>query len=466
MSSRARFKELAEEKARRLAHTLATYRPYPKQMKFHEEGARYRQRLLRAGNQQGKTHAGSVEKAYHLTGLYPDWWKGRRFDRPIVAWAASDTAETTRDNPQRALFGLVGDFGSGAVPGWLCGDKKTAIGVADLFDYVKVKHVSGGYSTVRLKYYAQGRQKWQGPPVDVVWFDEEPPPDIYDEGRARTIATLGMVYTTFTPLMGMTDVVRRFLVEKKEGLCDINMTIDDAEHIPIEERAATIAGFAEHEREARARGVPTLGSGRIYPVADSAISFEAFPYPEHWAQLGGLDFGWDHPTAAVRLRWDRDSDIVYVTDAYRKKEATPVVHAGALRAWQGISFAWPHDGLQHDKGSGETLKAQYEDQGLLMLPERAQFEDGGNSVEAGTTMILDRMQTGRFMVAAHLGDWFEEFRLYHREDGRIVKVGDDLLDATRYAVMMLRFAEVVRASSANVIHFGRFHQSRATSRVV
>lgn len=377
----------------------------------------------------------------HLTGIYPDDWTGRRWDRPVVGWAGSDTGETTRDNPQRALIGLVGEFGTGAIPRRLIGTNKSAMGVADLLDYVKVRHVSGGWSTLRFKYYAQGRQKWQGPPVDFVWFDEEPPEDIYSEGLARTIATGGMVFLSFTPLLGMSEVVRRFLMEDSPDRHDTNMTIDDALHIPESERAKIIAGFAAHEREARAKGIPVLGSGRIFPVAESEISWEPIDLPEHFVWIGGLDFGWDHPTAAVKCAWDRDTDTFYVTQAYKRSEATPLIHSGALRPWgTWLPWAWPHDGMQHDKGSGVQLKQQYADHGLNMLPERATFQDGSNSVEAGIMEMLDAMQTGRFKVAKHLADWFDEFRLYHRDNGKVVKVFDDLISATRYAWMMRRYA--------------------------
>jgi len=387
-----------------------------------------------------------MEVAYHLTGKYPDWWAGRRWDRPIIAWASSDTGETTRDNPQRALLGQVGEFGTGAIPQRLTGVKKSALGVADLMDYVKVRHVSGNWSTLRFKYYAQGRQKWQGPPIDLIWCDEEPPPDIYSEGQARLIATGGMIFTTFTPLLGMSEVVRMFLTEDNDNRSDTNMTIEDAEHIPADEREAIIAAFPEHEREARAKGIPTLGSGRIFPIAESTIKFDlgSQAFPGSWVWIGGLDFGWDHPTAAIKMAWDRDNDIVYITQAYKRSQTTPLIHCGALRPWGSeLPWSWPHDGYQHDKGgSGQELRSQYEGHGLNMLPDHATFEDGGNGVEAGLMDMLSRMQTGRFKVASHLEEWFEEFRLYHREDGKVVKEYDDLMAATRYALMMLRFAEI------------------------
>lgn len=220
------------------------------------------------------------------------------------------------------------------------------------------------------------------------------------------------------------------------------MTIEDAEHYTPEERAAIIASYPMHERDARAKGIPILGSGRVFPIAEDTIKVAAFAIPEHWPQIGGLDFGWDHPTAGVKLAWDRDADILYVANSYGVREATPIIHAAALKAWgDWIPWAWPHDGLQHDKGSGEALAAQYRDQGLNMLPERATFEDGGSGVEAGVAEMIDRMLTGRWKVFDHLEDWFSEFRLYHRKDGLIVKLNDDRISASRYAMMMSRFAE-------------------------
>lgn len=222
----------------------------------------------------------------------------------------------------------------------------------------------------------------------------------------------------------------------------IRMTIDDAEHYTPEQRAAIIASYPAHEREARAKGIPTLGSGRIFPIEESLVAVDAVDIPRHWAVLGGIDFGWDHPTAAVKVAWDRDADCIYVVAAYRVKEQTPVIHAAALKAWgKSLKWAWPHDGLQHDKGSGEQLAELYRLQGLELLPERATFDDGSNGVEAGLMDMLDRMQTGRLKVSKHLTEWFDEFRLYHRKDGKVVKERDDLMSATRYAIMMLRFAE-------------------------
>ena len=402
-----------------------------------------------AGNQLGKTWAGAYEMAMHLTGLYPDWWEGHRFTKEIAAWAGSVSTLATRDTVQRLVCGRPGKLGTGAVPKALITDSKSALGTPDLLDHIKVTHVSGQESTLAFKSYEQGREKWQGETLDLVWFDEEPSQDIYSEGLTRTNATGGITYMTFTPLLGMSEVVRRFLMDKSPGTGVTTMTIDDAEHYTPEQREAIIASYPAHEREARTKGVPSLGSGRIFPLTDESISVAPMDIPAHWVQICGIDFGWDHPSAAVKMAWDRDNDVLYVTAAHRQKEQTPLLFASTVKPWGiWIPWAWPHDGLQHDKGSGQTLADQYRDQGLAMLADKATHApqdgepegSGGNGVEAGLMEMLDRMQTGRLKVFNTLHDWFEEFRMYHRKDGKIVKEMDDLLSATRYALMMKRHA--------------------------
>lgn len=443
----AMLKQIDEALTRR---KLEQYRPYPRQKDFHAAGSKFRERLFMAGNQLGKTVSGAAEMAIHLTGRYPEWWQGRRFNKPIAAWASGVTGESVRDTTQRLLMGRPGQFGTGFIPAeCIVGEPKKAIGTPDLLDSVTVKHESGGESRLYFKRYEQGREKWQGETLDIVWFDEEPPMDIYTEGLTRTNATGGMAYMTFTPLLGMSEVVMRFLNTDSPDRAVVKMTIDDVTHYTDEEKRRIIDSYPPHEREARAKGIPILGSGRIFPVEEDAIKIAPFQIPAHWPRINGIDFGWDHPTAAVHCAWDRDSDCWYVVKAHRMREATPIIHAATIKPWgDWVPTAWPHDGLQHDKGSGDQLAMQYANAGLLMLKERATFEDGSNGVEAGLMDMLQRMQTGRFKVFANLDDWFQEFRLYHRKDGKVVKEMDDLMSATRYALMMKRKAKVRPVPSA------------------
>ena len=413
-----------------------------------------------AGNQLGKTWSAGFETSMHLTGRYPDGWDGRTYSKAVAGWAAGVTSEVTRDSVQRVLCGRINAIGTGAIPKDAIKEKSMKRGVADAIDTMVIKwggggDVQAGESILGFKSYDQGREKFQAETLDFVWLDEEPDADIYSESLTRTNATGGMVYMTFTPLKGMSEVVKRFLIDKMPGTHVTTMTIDDAEHYTPEQRAAIIASYPAHERDARTKGIPTLGSGRIFPVAEESIKVEPFEIPRHWVQICGIDFGWDHPSAAVRIAWDRDNDVIYVTSGHRQKEQTPIMFAATVKPWgDWLPWAWPHDGLQHDKGSGKPLRDQYAAQGLNMLKDKATHPPepgeeegtGGNGVEAGLWDMLDRMQSGRLKVFSNLNDWFEEFRLYHREDGKVVKIDDDLMSATRYAIMMKRFATVKQES--------------------
>ena len=215
----------SETKLRRDTNRLRHYVPYAKQKEFHAAGAVHSERLFMAGNQLGKTWAGGYETAMHLTGRYPDWWEGQTFDKPPIIWASGVTGESTRDNPQRVLIGdppKEESWGTGTIPKDCLLDYGRAMGVPNLLDNAIIRwggggDVQAGEALLYFKAYEKGREKWQGPTIDAVWFDEEPPLDIYTEGLTRTNRgqRSQFVYITFTPLLGMSDVVSLFLLEQK-----------------------------------------------------------------------------------------------------------------------------------------------------------------------------------------------------------------------------------------------------------
>jgi phage terminase large subunit-like protein len=258
---------LETEKTRR--HTenrLAYYKPYPLQQKFHDAGAKYRERLFCCGNQLGKTLAGAMEAAMHSCGRYPDWWEGRRFDRPTVGWACSVSGEVARDTVQRLLLGRSGAIGTSTIPKDAILETITARGIADLIGTIKVQHESGGVSLIVLKSYAAEREAFQGETLDWAWADEEAPIDIYTELLTRTNVGNGPVWMTETPLLGVSEVVRRFLHEKSPDRFVQMMTIEDVGHFSEEEKKRIIASYPKHELEAQRGGAgaaarPALATG-------------------------------------------------------------------------------------------------------------------------------------------------------------------------------------------------------------
>lgn len=191
---------------------------YPKHLEHFAAGKIYRERCFMAANRIGKTVAGSFEVAQHLTGLYKPWWDGRLFRRPNRWWVAGDTNETTRDILQLELLGEVGYRGnrktvdgSGIIPRESLGEVTWKQGVQNLVDTIEIKHKSGGWSKLGLKSYDQGRRAFQGTAKEGILLDEEPPQDVYGECLVRTATTRGIILITFTPLLGISEVVQSFL---------------------------------------------------------------------------------------------------------------------------------------------------------------------------------------------------------------------------------------------------------------
>lgn len=443
---------LLEEKQRRnKGRKIGTYFPevgplrrelYKKHMAFFEAGATFRERAFIAGNRVGKTESGGgFEFVTHLTGQYPSWWKGRRFTKPVDAWAGGDTAKTVRDIIQFKLLGKSDDRGTGLIPADCLVRTTPKHGVPEAIDMIYVKHISGGISQVALKSYDQRREAFQGTEKDVIWLDEEPPLDIYTECLLRTMDTTGtgdhngIVMLTFTPLMGMSDTVLQFLPggeisERQEGSrCVVMAGWDDVPHLTEQVKAELLASIPPFQRDARSKGIPQLGSGAIYPVPESDIVVTDFEIPDHWLRGYGLDVGWNKTSAGFHV-YDRENDVVYRYSEHYRGQAEPSIHAESIKA-RGIWLPGVIDPASRGRtqNDGQQLIQMYRDLGL-------DLEIANNAVEAGIYEMWQRLSTGRYKVFKSCQNWLTEYRLYRRDEkGRIVKTNDHAMDESRYFIM-------------------------------
>ena len=452
---------MRELRKRERYNKLDFYDPYPYQQGFHETGLEANQRLLMAANRIGKSYCGAAELAYHITGLNPKWWNGRRFTQPITAWAGGVSNETTRDIVQAELLGSPDDpeaYGSGSIPLNTLIKTERKPGVPNAKSMALVRHVSGGNSSLFFKAYEMGVEKWQGRSVDCVWLDEEPSRDIYSQAVTRTLDRRGMVYMTFTPESGMTETVASFVNNLKPGQSLTNATWDDASekimsmlgnngHLNEAVMEQILSSYSPHEREMRRYGRPSLGSGLVFPVMEEKLFVDPISIEEHWPRIAAIDFGWDHPTAVVWCAIDNDTDTFYIYDCHRASKASPATHAGFIKSRPSfIPIAYPHDGNRRDSMGNPGLADQYRNLGCNMLlehftnPAALGEKKGGNSVEEGIMAILQAMEADKFKVFSTLSDWFEEFRMYHRKEGKITPIRDDLMSATRYAFQSQRYA--------------------------
>ena len=435
--------ELNAEAERRTHYRIKRYFPetgkcrrelYPKHLQFFAAGAKHRTRAFLAGNRVGKSGAGAFETTCHLTGDYPSWWEGRRFEGPVNVWAAGDTAKTVRDILQVELLGPPGDPERGMIPAHLMDHRTAKPGLASAVETVWVRHRSGGVSVVTFKSYDQRREAFQGTAQHVVWLDEEPPEDILIESILRTAETpdfpAGMVMLTFTPVQGMTSVVLSFLPGGEiTAPTDGNVVFcewDEVPHLSYTEKADLMQRIPPYQRDARMKGIPCLGSGAIYQVPESDIRVDDFEIPRHWPRAFGMDTGWNS-TAAAWGALDREAQVIYLYSAYKRGQAEPAVHAEAVRA-RGSWIPGVGDAAAINTHDGRQFLGIYRRLGLhLTLADKA--------VEAGIQEVFELLSAGRLKVFTSCASWFDEFRLYRRDEvGRIVKQNDHLMDATRYLV--------------------------------
>lgn len=209
----------------------------------------------------------------------------------------------------------------------------------------------------------------------------------------------------------------------------IQIDWDDVPHLSDADKAELIASIPPHQRDARAKGIPALGSGVIYPVAEESYLVDPFEIPRHWPRAFALDVGWNR-TAAIWGAWDRDSDTVYLYSEYYVAEAPPQVHADGIKArgdWiPGVIDPAARGRAQKD---GTALMTEYVALGL-------DLQAANNEVEAGIFAVYRRMQSGRLKVFRTLANYRSEMRLYRRDEkGKIVKERDHLMDAKRYLIM-------------------------------
>lgn len=444
--------QLLEEKQRRTdRRRIDTYFPdhgklrrelYPQHLAFFKLGAACKTRAFMAANRVGKTEGGGgYELTCHLTGDYPSWWEGHRFDRAISAWVAGDTKETVRDIIQAKMLGAVGQIGTGLIPGDSILDMQKRPNGNGALDYVTVQHKSGGISRLGFKSYDQGREAFQGTEQDVIWLDEEANQGVREECVIRLMTTAGLLMETFTPLRGLTPIVLKYLGEGGQVPAnrvafdpdaDRGMVMagwDDVPHLRAEEKRRMLAECSPHQRASRSKGVPSLGSGAIYPVPEEDIVVDDFPIPDWWPRAYGMDVGWNK-TAAIWGAHDLENDIVYLYSEHYRGQAEPSVHADAVKA-RGKWIPGSIDPASRGRGQidGQQLMQMYVDLGL-------DLEKADNAVETGLYEVFQRLSTGRLKIFKSMSSTLGEYRIYRRDEkGRIVKANDHAMDALRYLIM-------------------------------
>lgn len=382
------------------------------------------------GNGSGKSVLLAYFHAMTATGLYPSDWPGRKFLHSTRAAVGSETYKLARNVTQRLLLGPPGEWGTGLIPGSKIRNIVRAAGSEkDLIDTVYIESAFGGVSELALKAYSQGIESWMGEAYDLIGLDEESPFDIFMQAIQRVGRRDGIIFASFTPEKGYSDVVNYIVEEKHEKVAHIFIAQDDNPFLPQEKILEMEAQTPEYLRATKRYGIPMRGVGAIYPVADERLLCDYFEIPASWRRGIGMDFGWV-ATAAVWMAYDAQNDCIYVYREYKSGDKIPGEHALAIGNGPPV-FGDPAGG-QRNQLSGEVAFDTYRDLGLDIVP-------GVNS-HAYLDTIRERMATGRLKVMRDVCPmWFNEKRRYYRDEkGEVANKQDDhLMDAMRYGISML-----------------------------
>jgi len=388
--------------------------------------------VLFGGNRTGKTEAGAFAVQMHATGNYPDWYTGRRFAGATSGVVAGKDGKTVRDTVQLKLLGFPEkEMGTGLIPleCLVLSECKKASGTPNLYETLVVQHVSGEKSIINLKSYNQGRTEFEGTARHYVWEDEEAPIDIHRENVQRVFDYQGIVFNTYTPLQGQTELTRDLRKRSQDedaGVYMATLTWDNVPHITPAMMKAFEGRYPAHEMKARRWGIPKMGSGAIFTTDfDDVLKCRPVRIPAHWPRAFGMDFGWSpHPTAALWGAWDRESDTIYIYSEHRMKKELPSVHANAIMM-RGKWIKGNSETSGTNASDGKRMIQIYRDLGLNLVPAK-------KDTEANIYEARQRIETGRLKVFDTLPMFREEYESFHRNEGRIVKEFDDLVDCLLY----------------------------------
>lgn len=432
---------LAEHERRLKFHKFRDYVPYEKQAEW--LGMMCKVKALFGANRVGKTLTAAFEVVCHLTGRYPDWWKGRKFFHAVQVRCIAINFEQMRKVMQVELLGDVAHaMGSGMIPKELIVDHTMRVGLQDTVDTVWVQHVSGEISSCELMSNVQGREAMQGDHKHVIWIDEECDWDVFVENKLRTAGTgdkaSGIIIVTFTPLKGWTDLVTWILRETDKSMVKhITIGWDDVPHLTAEEKAGLIAGLLPHEIEARSKGIPTMASGLIYPIDLKTLLVRPFDIESYNPGLIGLDVAPVGTTAGALLIRDLASKVTYLTMEHYSTAVSTAVHVAGIKARMG-RYPVRLDPSSHRRGDLDSINLLHEYEACF--GEGWDIADAYNPVYSGISRLWAAMEEGRFKVFNNCAHWIEEHQNYIWDekkktvDGHPVprKQKDHLMDATRY----------------------------------
>lgn len=413
---------------------------HEKQLEFHK--CQKRNRWVFGGNRSGKTECGAVETVWRARGIHPY----RENRDGVCGWVVSPTREVQREVAQKKILYYLN-------PEWIADvvmvSGKSGNPEGGVIDYIAVKNVFGGISTIGFKSAEMGREKFQGASLDFVWFDEEPPEDIYDECRMRVVDRRGDIYGTMTPLKGLTFVYNRIFLNERgdDNVWHIFMEWADNPYLDPEEIAAVSESMTADELERRRYGRFVSGKGLVYPEFDERVHvIPPFDVPREWYDNISIDPGLNNPLSCHFYATDGDGTVYVIAEHY--EAGKPVAYHAQRIKEIAESLNWHTDGKGRISALIDSAASQRTLSSVKSVSEL--FFDEGIAVNArvnkdlfsGINRVKEYLKPlsaqgkPRLYVFSNCVNLIREIKGYFWGEGDVPKKRDDhALDELRYFIM-------------------------------
>jgi phage terminase large subunit-like protein len=460
--TQTKFRDLAIAVAEDMQfNQLQYFRPFEHQHSFFKTGHSARRGIL-AANRIGKTVSTCYETAMHLTGLYPDWWQGHRFEGAITAMVAGEGWSQVAMVLQNELLGtqdvkITEQLGTGAIPRY-CIIKDTMRNDGANCLGVEVRHITGAKSYLLFANYTQEVRQMQGFKLNLAVFDEQPPDDFFSEIVTRTATTQGQVLCSFTPLKGLNGLVSKFW-NREDGYDFIRVSWDDVPeydpwHEPFllkETRLQLERDYLPHEREARIAGKPVMGKGAVFQIRDwptyktGDYNFREMP---NIHRVISLDLGLvNDKTVISLLYWDPHEQMAFL---HRQivvqgvEEAVPTQYINHLLRPEvfGCPIVLPADASTPGRYtmSSSSIRELFEQYELnvwqkpIMNPPDSQGRVT-NHKSYGINQMRQMLEFGTLMVNENCVDFIREAQNYYVDEQGRFSDPDDCIDSARYGLL-------------------------------
>ena len=432
-----------EIKRRKNNNKLQYYNTQPgkihkKQLLFHQDP--HKNRWVFGGNRSGKTECGAVEVVYMARGCHP-----YRDNKPnTIGWVVSLSTQVQRDVAQQKILHYLN-------PDWiydivmLSGKKDNPKG--GVIDYIQIKNTFGGISTIGFKSCDQGREKFQGASLDYVWFDEEPPEDIYQECRMRVLDKCGDIFGTMTPLKGLTWVYDQIYLNANNDPQIWSEHINwhdnpflDPEQIKLLERS-----MSYDQLESRKYGKFVGGGGLVYSEFDPQVHvIEPFDVPTEWYDTISIDPGLHNPLACHWYAVDYDGNV-YVIAEHFDKDKDIIYHANCIKDicrklnWQ-VNSSGNYQALIDSAATQRTLASTrsvvdlFYDNGISANPKVN--KDLFSGISRVKSYLKDATGRAKLFIFASCTNLIREIKSYYWSANDVpYKRDDHCLDELRYYIM-------------------------------